>query len=347
MKFFILTIFFQVSLACWVYDNCNSCSEKSGLPGLLNNLCYWDVGSNTCKLIIQAPTNDESLVIQPLSCPAPLPAFQYTDDFGRNTAFAFAMASNAEGVNGVKKCPAAKLPNVQVINQYTVNCDIFNSTCSATLFLHPDAGAVVLAFRGSKASAQFLNEAFDLIFSLSEPGDLYSGNVFAYFANAIQLLWDAGLSSDLQTYLQNNPTFQLWTFGHSLGGSLATLAANAAVKNGFVTKDKVVVTTMGEPRTGDYDFASDVTSNVPQAYRIVLENDLVPKMPLKPFLAQTNAYHNNFEVWYDNNMTGPNFVINDIADSWSGSNAELIGNLNIHNSYFNVDMLNYTTIYCH
>ncbi|KAE9546606.1 hypothetical protein FO519_010182 [Halicephalobus sp. NKZ332] len=355
MKLFILAALFGLSSAVCDFTDCHSCAGQSAISLILPGTCYWDLAKNKCAF---APTDtlnigDTDVVPQALSCPAPLPAFQYTDDFGRNTAFVFAMASNAEGVENVTKCPAAKIPNVQVINQYTVNCDLLGSTCSATLFLHRGAGAVVVAFRGSKGTAQFTTEALQLVLSNPEPGTLYSGNVFAYFGNATNLLWNAGLGSDLQTYLQNNPTFQLWTFGHSLGGSLATLAANAAVRNGFITGDKVVVTTMGEPRTGDYDFASDVTNNVPQTYRIINGADLIPRMPLRTFLQNTNAYHNDFEVWYNSSMNiGSSFAVNNRADDYSGANVLTINNLlnvvnlTIHNSYFSVDMNNYVQDFC-
>ncbi|KAE9550775.1 hypothetical protein FO519_006006 [Halicephalobus sp. NKZ332] len=339
MKFLVFATFFGISFAICDFNDCQSCAG--------DNNCLWDLGTNKCEHTRSPLENQPNMVPQPLSCPASLPAFRYTDDFGRNIAFPFAMASNAEGVENVTKCPAAKIPTVQVLKQYTVGCDFLNSSCSATLFFYSNANALVLAFRGSKGTAQFTIEASNLISYGSKTSPLYDGKVFSYFANAIELFWNGGLAEDLRIHLRNNQNTLLWVFGHSLGGSLATLAANAAVKNGFVTGNRVVVTTMGEPRTGDYDFASDVTNNVPQTYRIVKKSDLITKIPVKILSKQTNAYHNNFEVWYNNNMTvGDSFVINNRADDYSGSNAVSFDGGNYHNSYFDVDMDNYVENQC-
>ncbi|KAE9550776.1 hypothetical protein FO519_006007 [Halicephalobus sp. NKZ332] len=334
MKFFILATLFGLSLAICSHKDCTSCASDSS--------CFWDNGAGECKWVLfQVLSARENIILQPLSCPASLPAFQYTDDFGRNTVFPFAMASNVDGVENVATCLTGNTKNAQVLKQYTVPCDMLGSNCSATLFYHPDANAVVLAFRGSKGTAQFVIEALDLLFKSSQTAPLYNGNVFKYFSNSIQLLWAAGLGNDLSAQIQSHPNSQLWVFGHSLGGALSTLAANAAVRSGIIAKDRVIVSTMGEPRTGDYTFASEVTENLPQAYRIVHYKDIVPKMALKVALSQTNAYHNNFEVWYNNDMSGPNFAVNDRADDGSGSNVDIIGDLDSHLNYFNTDMNSY------
>ena len=233
-----------------------------------------------------------------MSCPAPLPAFQYTDDFGRNTAFVFAMASNSDGLDNANSCVQDKYPNAVAIQQFNITCDFLESGCSATLFDHPDENAWVLTFRGSKGTNQFIVEGLNFLFYVSQKGSLYDGKVFSYFSNALDTFWNsAGLESALLSAAASRPNSQLWVFGHSLGGSLATLAANAAVREGIFPSGNVRVVTMGEPRTGDYDFAADVMTNVPQAYRVVIKNDLITKLPIKLLVDQTNAYHTNFEVW--------------------------------------------------
>ncbi|KAE9550622.1 hypothetical protein FO519_006165 [Halicephalobus sp. NKZ332] len=345
MKLFIFATLFGLSLAGCDYNTCQSCAGKNG--GFLVGKCYWDLATGKCKSTLLPIIAQPNAIPQALSCPTPLPTFQYTDDFGRNTVFPFSMASNADGVENVAKCPAAKLPNVQVLKQYTINCDFLGSPCSVTLFNHSDANALVLAFRGTKGLTQLGLQAVELFLTASKKGSLYNGKVSPYYSNAIDSFWNGeGLGNDLVNYAANRPGLQLWVFGHSLGGSLSTLTANAAVRNGIFSKDRVRLVTMGEPRTGDYEFASEVSSNVPQAYRIVIKADLISKLPTRLDLGATSAYHTNFEAWYNNDMSGPNFVVNNRADDYSGSNTVVLPDLNSHNSYFNFDMDNYVQNFC-
>ncbi|KAE9550774.1 hypothetical protein FO519_006005 [Halicephalobus sp. NKZ332] len=351
MKLLILAALFGLSSAICDFTDCHSCAgqiAEQNVAGFgLNGTCYWNLETGQCAFASILLPGNINVVPQALSCPAPYPVFRYTDEFGRYIVLPFSMASNLEGVNSIRKCPAARIPNVQVLKQYTVSCDPLNATCSATMFLHPDASAVIVAFRGSKGIEQADTELFQLLFSNPQPGTLYGGKVFEYFANATDILWNSGLSDDLRAQFKIHPTFQLWSIGHSLGGSLATLAANAAVRTGVITRDRVVVATMGEPRTGDYDFAVDVSTNVPQAYRIIIQQDLVTKMPLRALLQNTNVYHNNFEVWYNNDMSvGSSFLINNRADDYSGSNIINSGSGFPHNFYFAVDMDNYVKNFC-
>jgi len=337
MKFLILASLFGLSLAtCSTLKSCQTCTAATA--------CYWDVGDNKCKIfLLNSPTSSVNVVPLPLSCPTPLPAFQYNDDFGRNTAFVFAMASNADGLSNADSCVQDKFPNAHAVQQFTITCDFLGSSCSATLFDHPDENAWVLVFRGSKETAQYGIQALNFLFYISQPGPLYSGNVFSYFANGINNFWyQQGLGSALASAAASRPNSQLWAFGHSLGGSLATLAANAAVRQGIFSSDRVRVVTMGEPRTGDYQFAAEVGVNIPQTYRIVKKSDVITKLPLKVAQTQKNAYHNNFEVWYNNDMkVGDPFVINNRADDASGSNTVFELTTEYHATYFNITMSAY------
>ena len=65
--------------------------------------------------------------------------------------------------------------------------------------------------------------------------------------------------------------------GHSLGGALAVMAA-AHLQH----KYKVVelLYTLGQPRVGNYYFASFMTQFIPNTYRIVHYTDIVPHIPI-------------------------------------------------------------------
>uniref|UniRef100_A0AC34Q0R6 Fungal lipase-like domain-containing protein n=1 Tax=Panagrolaimus sp. JU765 TaxID=591449 RepID=A0AC34Q0R6_9BILA len=337
MKFVI--VFFAIIgavLACNQNADCVSCTTNSG--------CFYDNAASSCKsVLLQLFTSQSSVIPLPYDCPTNPPGnFQYSDDFGRNRALVFAMASNGLTPDDAQICLTNRVPDAKIVKQYTVVCDWFQSNCSAILALNPKENSIVVAFRGTKGATQFFIEAINLLVYQSSSSPLFDGKVFTYFANAFDLLWTSGLASDLQNLKNENPSYELWTFGHSLGGSLATLAANAAVKTGIFTGDKVKVVTMGEPRTGDYTFAQGVSKNVPGIYRIVHGADLVTKLPLKLTLEQKSAYHTNFEVWYNNDMAqGAGFVVNNRADDQSGSNTVNYDGKDYHNNYFNVDNDNY------
>ena len=68
--------------------------------------------------------------------------------------------------------------------------------------------------------------------------------------------------------------------GHSLGGGLATLAADW-IKTEF--KKKVYLYTFGSPRVGKKDFVIHHSSRVDKMFRCVHGADPVPKIPLWPF----------------------------------------------------------------
>jgi len=63
-----------------------------------------------------------------------------------------------------------------------------------------------------------------------------------------------------------------WYAGHSLGGALATLAHARSPGAGLVT--------FGAPRAGDRAFAAAFP---PRAWRVVNNNDLVPRLPTPPY----------------------------------------------------------------
>ena len=68
--------------------------------------------------------------------------------------------------------------------------------------------------------------------------------------------------------------------GHSLGGGLATLAADW-IKTEF--KKKVYLYTFGAPRVGKKDFAIHNSARVDKMFRCVHGADPVPKIPVWPF----------------------------------------------------------------
>lgn len=119
----------------------------------------------------------------------------------------------------------------------------------------------ILHFRGNPGFLQFVIEGIETIFKDKTPF-IAGGKVSEYFYNGFDLLWTGGMRDDFLSLKNKYPSYQLWVVGHSLGGSLASIAAGTIVKLGLMPANKVSLITMGQPRTGDVDFANAQDSQV-------------------------------------------------------------------------------------
>ncbi|KAI1703696.1 lipase (class 3) domain-containing protein [Ditylenchus destructor] len=128
------------------------------------------------------------------------------------------------------------------------------------------------------------------------------GKVGAYYVNAFNKLWiNSSMGSDLLDLKNTFPDYELWITGHSLGGSLATLAAAHVVNDRRYSSTPLKLFTLGEPRTGDKDFAQAIYETFPpnSTYRITHSRDPVVHLPSSSY---RNYTHNIAEVWYHNSM---------------------------------------------
>ncbi|PIO70044.1 triacylglycerol lipase, partial [Teladorsagia circumcincta] len=121
--------------------------------------------------------------------------------------------------------------------------------------------------------------------------------------------------------------------GHSLGASMASICASYLVKWNMTTPENLRLVTFGQPRTGDYDFATWHEATFPYAYRIIHHRDPVPHIP--PRLGPDQVFHHRFEIWYDNDMAvGQPYTICKESDGDYCSNTVLSTEGNDHNSYY-------------
>lgn len=93
-----------------------------------------------------------------------------------------------------------------------------------------------------------------------------------------------------KSLLANCQNCHVYVTGHSLGGAIATLAAADLYS---LTPD-LTLYTFGSPRVGDQTFATYFDKIVPDTFRIVNNNDLVPHLPQR-FLG---FRHVSREIWY-------------------------------------------------
>ncbi len=75
------------------------------------------------------------------------------------------------------------------------------------------------------------------------------GKVFKYFYDGMATM-HPNMSAYVQQVLKQNPDYEVWVTGHSLGGALATLMATQFRLDELVSADKIKLITYGQPRAG-------------------------------------------------------------------------------------------------
>ncbi len=134
---------------------------------------------------------------------------------------------------------------------------------------------IVFAFRGTKTLADGLTNA-TANSKGTQTGELVHNGFQSTFNSMIP---------DLKLFLKNNTSSgfgNIHCVGHSLGGALATLAANWLKVSSDVNA-KVRLYTFGAPRVGGKSFSLNASNRVDTIYRCVNGADPVPKVPVWPF----------------------------------------------------------------
>jgi triacylglycerol lipase len=164
-----------------------------------------------------------------------------------------------------------------LINTWKFKNFEFFSGKSTQAFVAGNDKLIIVAFRGTeiKKIADILADAeMELI-----PGP--AGKVHKGFYHALQEVWGHSVGKDMhaviKSYLDNKQS--VWFCGHSLGAALATLAAAE-----YAIKEKSSVNglyTIGQPRTGNADFAKQFDNALPnKSFRFINNNDIVPRVPV-------------------------------------------------------------------
>lgn len=92
-----------------------------------------------------------------------------------------------------------------------------------------------------------------------------------------------GPGRDIRRYFEDNNPSRIHVVGHSLGGALATLAAEMLAAMGV---SEVLLYTFGSPRVGNRGFADALNGAVgaDNIYRVFHPADPVPMLPVFPFV---------------------------------------------------------------
>lgn len=145
---------------------------------------------------------------------------------------------------------------------------------------------IVVVFRGSDSLKDFVQDVKINKVSLGDNVRVHDGFYQQLMGNYDQL------ESIVKKLLQDNPTYQLYVTGHSLGGALATLY-------GYMLSNKIdqyiTIMTFGSPRVGNYKFMDSFMKkpNIVH-YRITNGRDVITALPI------VNYYHTGYHIILDN-----------------------------------------------
>jgi len=260
----------------------------------------------------------------------------FDDGMARNKMMPMSAAAYLN--SSAAACVTNTFTSGKLINQYTMTCaPNLLDKCSAITAVSDSDQAIIISFGGSVNFIQIVLEAQEAIFA-NKTAFIGGGNVSEYFYNAWHTIWTSGMQDDMFTAKNANPTYKLWVTGHSLGGSMASIAAAYVIKLGFFTSDAVTLYTFGQPRTGDTNFAAAHDALLGgTSYRVTHKQDVVPHVPTENY---ENYYHHRNEIWYNNDMTpGSSYAECDADEGDSCSDSNLIdASITDHTHYFNKEV---------
>lgn len=158
-------------------------------------------------------------------------------------------------------------------SQTTIETEEFEVLADTYGYVCSNADALAIVFRGTQPEniRNWLTNAMIRTVPLP-PG---AGKVHKGFWIAFASVWES-LRAILQTQRVNDQA--VWITGHSLGGALAMMCA-AQLLWGDNTPVQGVYT-FGQPRAGDYTFATQFNADFRnRCFRFVNNNDIVPQLP--------------------------------------------------------------------
>ncbi|TKR87354.1 hypothetical protein L596_011764 [Steinernema carpocapsae] len=187
--------------------------------------------------------------------------------------------------------------HVQIQGPVSGECDLAGETCSAFVVTSHNDSAIIIVFRG----AEDLNE-LNRMLSESKHMEKFigGGKVAKGYLDAINSLDRSGLKDLFFGERNQNPNYQIWVTGHNIGGAMASIYAAQLVFNKQADPDKVMMVSLGQPRTGDKDYAQAHDSLVTNSFRVVHRRDQISMLPGRLF---THFYHHASEIWYNNDMS--------------------------------------------
>ncbi|EYC23663.1 hypothetical protein Y032_0015g2771 [Ancylostoma ceylanicum] len=201
--------------------------------------------------------------------------------------------------------------DVQIVLSTTKKmCDSFGNTCESYIAASNKRKELDVVFRGSRTTGQIILQGLNSFIGVNFFG---MGVVNRYFKIGLNVLWPP-----IRQVLKDPKyaEYKVVFTGHSLGGALATVAAARAAREGLRPGEEILVYTFGAPRVGDTIFAANFNKIIPNCYRVVFRQDIVPHLPPCTKMstydeevvgnicvaASLMPYHQGTEIWYSYSM---------------------------------------------
>ena len=190
-------------------------------------------------------------------------------------------------------------------------------TISFSMIYNPSSNKFITSFRGTVGKLELLTEILQggaMAYGLSEIPNALVDSFF--YQNYIDVLRPVFIEK-IQDAFASFPNYKFVFTGHSLGGAFATLASFDVVSSSLISSDQTVLYTYGSPRIGNYALAQAIEAVIPEIYRVVHWNDVVPHLPPCVFTLTENcvadtsdkgqhtmvglwhAWHVSKEIFYD------------------------------------------------
>ncbi|KAK6040275.1 triacylglycerol lipase [Cooperia oncophora] len=210
----------------------------------------WCVDTGSCQeKSVPCKTN----ITLSLNCPRlPDPAYAYNDTFARY--YIYPLIGALFGETPVP-CLKAQLPYVSYYKTITVKCSdlLPNVTCHGYTAWDPVEKAIIIVYHGTSSKTEKIDETASLY--EKKVAFFEDGHLFKYFHDAFMFIWAGALEQQVRTLKYLYPDYNVIVTGHSTGAALAGVTAAYLVKWNFWLPQNLRLITLGQPRTGDYDFA--------------------------------------------------------------------------------------------
>ncbi|KIH53497.1 triacylglycerol lipase [Ancylostoma duodenale] len=180
----------------------------------------------------------------------------YSDYIARNISLPLSAALYSSEPSS---CLQKKLDSA-IVTEYSVSWG--GGFCSGLIVSLPESNAIALVFRAEIAEpSKFVAKWFELFVPFTTWR--HSGKVSKFLEKGFSKLWlKGGMRKDFEKIMKQRGSDDVLVTGYSLGGGVAALVAVDIVKDGLADKDKVTLTTLGQPMVGDKDFAKEYEQQV-------------------------------------------------------------------------------------
>lgn len=179
-----------------------------------------------------------------------------------------------------------------------------------------------------------------------------AGRVYSVFNDVFSKIWQNGLSTDYNNMLSAVPSYQTVVVGYSVGGGIASIAADTIGKRLLSNSNNLHLVTLGSPRVGDLNYVMDHEQTVkdfrlihytqcfqvPSSFRVINELDPIPLLPPRDFNFDP-PLHYRYEVWYKSGTESKDYTIMHMADDPDGRASSLLSNNNDGINYFGKNLL--------